>query len=134
MGRPEDISMFLGKNPSLGSFFSRATAVPMYKGADIVRMKWKMEGEDDGATMLVIVMLTRGKTISRSSPVPGARTGMYVERWISRAEDGLYALPFGLDDVFGPVEELEEDIWMSAAMNCESWIYEKHCCKKCLRD
>lgn len=130
MNREEQLRIFLEKNPPLRSFFSPATGLTMHDGADVLKMKWKMEGEDDGSTMLVIVMLTRGKTVARSSPTVGGMGDFFVERWTSLAEDGLYALPFKMDEVFGPVERFEENRWMNAAMNCEDWIYKDFRCKK----
>jgi len=133
MSRVEYIQLFLDKNPQLKSFFSPATVLPMYEGVDVVKMRYKVEGEEDGSVMLVIVMLTRGKTVARSSPTVGMVGSMFVERWISRAEEGLYASPFELDEVFGPVERFEEERWMKAAMNCEEWLYrEFRCRKRCL--
>jgi len=130
MERAEQICFFVEKHPNLGSFFSPATIIPMYRGADIIKIKYKMEGEDDGGVSFVFVILTRGKTVARSSPTMGSNGELFVERWISRADEGLYALPFELDEIFGGVEIFEEDNWMRAAMNCEEWIYKDFRCRK----
>ena len=129
MERAEKISLFVEKHPNLGSFFSPATVMPMYSGADIIKIKYKIEGEDDGGVSFVIVILTKGKTVTRSSPSL-SNGELFVERWISRADEGLYALPFELDEIFGGVEKFEEDNWMRAAMNCEEWIYKDFRCRK----
>jgi len=129
MERAEQISLFVKKHPNLGSFFSPATTMPLYRGADILKIKYKMEGEDDGGVSFVIVMLTKGKTVTRSSPSL-SNGELFVERWISRADEGLYASPFELDEIFGGVEKFEEDNWMRAAMNCEEWIYKDFRCRK----
>jgi len=79
-----------------------------------------------------MVFLTSGKTKSRSSPSVGHREELYVERWTSYLEDGLYGTPMILEDIFGNVVVGEKGRWMRGVMEMENWLL-NYRMKKCIK-
>lgn len=116
ISRIENILQFVEEQEDLKLICNFETLKPVFSGAVIENINYKID-EDE----IVLVILTRGKTCNNGSPTSGKKNKLYVERWVSYLEEGLYGTPFILEDIFGEVVVGEEDKWMTGVMELHEW-------------